>query len=216
MLEKLTIEGFTDDTLHSSAGKCVLQINPETVTHKYKVQVQPVRSVQTYKKVPRYVTRDLETLNFSFYLDGTGVIDMKGTVADKLTELKSVIYDYDGSIHQTRYLKVMWGGIIFPCALTSMDVVYELFNPSGNVLRAKVTLNFLEHITQAEVSSKSKNQSPDMSHEVMVRPGDTLPLMCYQIYGDSAHYPIVARHNNLDSVTLLEPGQMLTFPPVRV
>lgn len=214
MLEKLIIEGFTDDTLQSSVGSCTLQINPETVTHKYKVDVKAVKSVQTYKRVPRYITRDLETLNFTFYLDGTGAIPLEGSVADRLTELRGIIYDYDGSIHQTRYLKVMWGGLTFPCALTSMDVAYELFNPSGSVLRAKVTLSFLEHITQAEVSAKSRNQSPDLSHEIMVRPGDTLPLMCYRVYGDSAHYRTVARANSLDSVTLLEPGWMLTFPPV--
>lgn len=213
--KKLTIEGFTDDTLHDSAGSCTLQINPETVAHKFKVVVKPVKSVQTYKRVPRYVTRDLETLSFTFYLDGTGVVKLDGSVADKLTELRKVVYDYDGSMHQTRYLKVKWGELIFPCALTGMDVAYELFNPSGSVLRAKVTLNFLEHITQADVSAKSKNESPDLSHEIMVRSGDTLPLLCYQIYGDSAHYPLVARTNKLDSVTMLEPGQMLTFPPVR-
>ncbi len=215
MLEKLTIEGFTDDTLNSSAGSCTLQINPENITHKYKVDVKPVKSIQTYKRVPRYVTRDLETLNFTFYLDSTGAIPAEKSVGAKLNELREVVYDYDGSIHQTRYLKVMWGGLTFPCALTSMDVAYELFNPSGIALRAKVTMNFLEHITQAEVSAKSKNQSPDLSHQVMVRPGDTLALMCYRIYGDSSHYPAVAKENNLDNLMMLEPGQMLTFPPVR-
>ena len=215
MLEKLTIEGFTDDTLTASAGSCVLQINPENITHKYKVDVKPVKSIQTYKRVPRYVTRDLETLNFTFYLDATGAIPFEKSVGAKLNELRGVVYDYDGSIHQTRYLKVMWGGLTFPCALTSMDVAYELFNPSGVVLRAKVTMSFLEHITQAEVSAKSKNQSPDLSHQVMVKPGDTLPLMCYRIYGDSSHYPAVAKENGLDNLMMLEPGQMLTFPPVR-
>lgn len=215
MLEKLIIEGFTDDTLQSSAGSCTLQINPETVTQHSSVAFEPVNALQTYKRVSRYATRDLETLEFTFYLDGTGVIPLDGTVADKLTELRSVVYDYDGSIHQTRYLKVMWGGITFPCALTSMNVVYELFNPSGSVLRAKVTLKFQEHITVAEAMAKAKNQSPDISHEIMVRPGDTLPLMCYRVYGDSSHYATVALENGLDNVMVLEPGQMLTFPPVR-
>lgn len=215
MLEKLKIQAYTDDTLNSEAGSCTLQINPETVTQNSSVKFEPVDSTQTYKRIARYGTRDLETLDFTFYLDATGVVKLDGSVADKLKELRSTVYDYDGSIHQTRYLKVLWGGITFPCVLTSMNVVYEMFNPSGTVLRAKVTLKFQEHLTAADALAEAQNQSPDMTHEVMVLPGDTLPLMCHRVYGDSAHYLTVAEVNHLDNIMVLDPGHKLRFPPVR-
>ena len=47
----------------------------------------------------------------------------------------------------------------------------------------------------------------------MVLAGDTLPLLCQQIYGSATHYLQVAAFNGLDDFRVLEPGRELLFPP---
>jgi nucleoid-associated protein YgaU len=53
-----------------------------------------------------------------------------------------------------------------------------------------------------------------MTHRRTVVAGDTLPLMCFQIYQDSTRYLDVARHNKLNDFRNLEPGQQIFFPPL--
>jgi nucleoid-associated protein YgaU len=49
---------------------------------------------------------------------------------------------------------------------------------------------------------------------VEVKAGDTLPMLCYQIYKDSSYYLAVARLNQLQNFRQLQPGQLLRFPPL--
>jgi phage tail protein X len=45
-----------------------------------------------------------------------------------------------------------------------------------------------------------------------VRDGDTLALLCFRIYGDSACYIDVAKLNGLDRIEPLKAGTALKFP----
>ncbi len=56
--------------------------------------------------------------------------------------------------------------------------------------------------------------SPDLTHRRTVKPGDTLPYLCFQVYGDPRHYLYVAEHNALDDVRRLTVGRVLQFPPL--
>ena len=47
-----------------------------------------------------------------------------------------------------------------------------------------------------------------------MKSGDTLPLLCKEIYGSSAHYLRVAADNRLDDFRNLVPGQTLYFAPL--
>jgi nucleoid-associated protein YgaU len=47
-----------------------------------------------------------------------------------------------------------------------------------------------------------------------VKAGDTLPLMCYMIYGDPKYYLAVAAANNLSNFRSLLPGTDIVFPPL--
>ena len=48
----------------------------------------------------------------------------------------------------------------------------------------------------------------------LVRAGDTLPLMCYRIYGSAGYYLEVAAVNGIDNFRKLEPGSRVVFPPL--
>jgi nucleoid-associated protein YgaU len=47
-----------------------------------------------------------------------------------------------------------------------------------------------------------------------VKTGDTLPLMCYRIYGDTRYYLQVAAINGMGNFRKLIPGTEILFPPI--
>ena len=133
---------------------------------------------------------------------------------EQLTALRKVVYDYDGDDHQPRIVRVLWGSLKLFGRLTSIDVDYTLCGPDGLPLRAKVKLAFVRFMSAKEASLRANRSSPDLTHSILVRDGDTLPLLCHRIYGDCGYYPDVARYNGLVDLRRLEPGTVLRFPPL--
>lgn len=150
-------------------------------------------------------------------LDGTGAVEGGTTesVSDKIAKLKSIALSYDGSAHQTPVLQISWGGLVKYARLRSLKSEYTLFKPDGTPLRAKLLLEFAEFKSAKTIAAESKNSSPDLTHIVEVKAGDTLPLLCQRIYGKPGYHVEVARVNNLSSPRILAPGSRLTFPPLQ-
>jgi nucleoid-associated protein YgaU len=48
----------------------------------------------------------------------------------------------------------------------------------------------------------------------MVTAGDTLPQLCYKIYGDPRYYLQVADRNTISNFRTLSPGDRIVFPPI--
>jgi nucleoid-associated protein YgaU len=98
--------------------------------------------------------------------------------------------------------------------LLTIDLVYNLFKPSGQPLRAKATCTFAISISD-EVRLKLEDQhSPDLTHVRTVKDGDTLPMMCHEMYGDPKYYLEVARVNKLKNFRSLSVGEKIFFPPL--
>ena len=99
--------------------------------------------------------------------------------------------------------------------LESMSLDYTLFTHEGAPLRAEISLSFVSSKPGKEEALKTNKKSPDMTHIVTVKAGDTVPHLCYRIYGDSAYYKQVARFNNITNFRDIKPGVTLHFPPLR-
>jgi len=160
-----------------------------------------------------------EKLSFSIVLDGTGVVpDAVGVkVADQVLQLRKTAYDFVGDEHEPAPVKIVWGAGLdeFYGRLTDLTVDYTLFKSDGTPLRAKIKLDFVQAMTEREESSLAKRKSPDMTHVIRVREGDTLPLLCQRVYKDDSKYLAVARLNDLDTFRDLKPNTLLRFPPMR-
>ena len=154
-------------------------------------------------------------VSFELVIDGTGVV-ASAKAEDVKTQVKKLnaVLGYDGSEHEPKHSRLVWGSLIFFGRLTSMTTNYTVFKPSGEPLRAKVSLNFTGFMTDKEESLKANRSSPDLSHQVEVKAGDTLPALCHRIYKDSTYYLEVARINGLRNFRSLTPGQKLLFPPL--
>ncbi len=205
-------------SLDTSIAFTVL-LNPADVKHtrgivydKKKAQGQPAVD-------PKFSAADVETMGFALVLDGTGVVPLPAgearlDVKTQLDQLNKVVYQYDGNQHEPGRVRLLWGTLIFFGRMQTMSTHYTLFKPSGAPLRAKVDLSFVGSMSKRETELVSNLSSPDLTHLVEVRDGDTLPLLCNRIYGDPGYYLEVARFNQLTDFRDLKAGRKLHFPPL--
>ena len=154
-------------------------------------------------------------------LDGTGVVRPGGSggepqdVESQFRQLNSIIYKYQGDKHEPNHVRILWGNLIFYGRLKTMSAENTLFNPEGKPIRAKIALSFKAFISSKEAALRANKSSPDLTHIVYFTAGDTLPQLCYNIYGDPAYYAKVASINKITNFRDIKLGTRLYFPPLR-
>jgi len=217
-LGKLNIAAFSDEKFTAQTGEADVLINPSEYKHGHVVNYTTENQASgSAGETIKFVNVASETLSFKLVFDATGVLSATNPcsdVNDRINKLKAVIYNYNGKIHSPNYLQISWGPMLFKCRLTSMDVEYTLFKPDGSPLRAKMDLGFKGFIDPVTRGLAQQKQSADLTHLRQVVAGDTLPLLCYRVYGSSAYYIEVAKYNQLISFRDIKPGDILVFPPL--
>ncbi|MBK6622474.1 MAG: LysM peptidoglycan-binding domain-containing protein [Saprospirales bacterium] len=215
-MEKLRIIPYRDLAAAPAGDPFTVSINPEKLTFARSVKFNEGDTPTTKRTVTQFQGFDTDTMSFELVIDGTGVASSTEKVADELKKLQDCLYEYDGQIHKPHYLKITWGqDSKFVCHLKSMNIQYTLFKSTGDPLRAKVTLTFLEYTDVKEAEAIYNSNSPDMTHVRTISEGDHLPQMCQEIYGDMKYYIPVARVNGLTNFRNLTVGTQLVFPPLK-
>ena len=219
--EKLKIYAYTDpgcgdDQLASlDENPITAMINPENYTLESKVEFNNGQASGTSGGTPRFEKKPPAELSLEFLYDNTGIIDGKPRedISGDLEKLQDFLMGYDGDIHQTRFFKFVWGTSLMKGVCSSLSINYKLFNPNGKPIRALCKLTIRELIEEEIRVLEEDNRSPDLTHFRIVKKGDTLPLMCYKIYGDSKYYLQVASINKLTNFRNLTVGEEVFFPP---
>ncbi len=218
-LKKLVIEAYDNPKFEGDAtGKFTTMINPEKYAVVYKPEYKEEQGEGTSGTQPKFSKIPPQQLNLDILFDSTGVIDgqeYKNGIIDKIEEFKGIVFEYKGEKHKPNYLKVSWGALLFKGVLVDMSIEFKLFASDGTPIRANAKLALKGTIDDDLRVAKENNQSPDLTHYRKVKAGDTLPLMCYRIYGDSKYYLEVAKINNIAVFRKLAPGQELFFPPLQ-
>lgn len=217
-LEKMQIIGYSDPSLSddSKIGSYTAMMNPESYTLDYKIEYNEEQGQGTSSTQQRYKLTKPEEMSFEFLFDNTGIIDEKprSDIQEELTTFRDLLVKYEGEIHEPKHFKLVWGTLLFKGRLTSLNIAMKLFKPDGTPIRAVAKATFKGSVEENLRVAKEDAQSPDLTHLRVVKAGDTLPMMCYRIYGDSRYYLHVAKVNGLSQFRKLEPGLQLLFPPV--
>ena len=222
-LKKMKIFAYENDKFSGTGKEYSVYINPEKYSHKYKICYTDPQAQGSNGTSPNFNKMAQETVGFELVFDGTGVVptSLPGVVpftddgiAQQLVAFKDLVFNYCGNIHEPRYLKLVWGTLLFKCRLRSLDITYTLFKPDGTPLRARANMTCIGFTDEQTLAKQAQKCSPDVSHLVIVRAGDTLPLMCQRIYGTSLPYREVARVNGLTDFRRLAAGRELLFPPL--
>ncbi len=193
-----------------------LMLNPSSYSHSYSIGYNKKEALGQLASDTKFSGIKPEKIGFDIVIDGTGVVELSGDdVKTQVKSLTDIVYKYDGNNHEPNHVRLLWGSLIFFGRLESMSVDYTLFKPSGEPLRAKIKLSFSGFMSKEEEALRANRSSPDLSHQIEVKAGDTLPALCYRVYKDSSYYLEVAKANNITNFRDIEPGSKLHFPPLR-
>lgn len=213
----------TSGKISTTSDQFKTAINPSDMKQNFSISYSDQGSgeltpIGTSAASPKFRSVDKQTLTFFLTLDGSGVVEaIEGVnVSDQIGALKEVVYEYKGDQHEPSVVEISWGSGMVPFTgrLTSLNIDYTLFQPDGEPLRAKASLSFTSFVTLQQEGLQARRTSPDLTHRVTVEAGDTLPLLCKRIYDDPLQYLFVARENQLTSFRQLQPGTVLSFPPL--
>lgn len=225
-LQKLKIVAYDDAQRKTRAGEFEVMYNPSSLAMSHQNVFEDLQGINTFGRQARYSHARSESLSVDLTLDGSGVSEFAltrllgrgaGTVSKQIDALLALTFYMDGEIHQPKFLRLEWGdGVLkaFDCRLDNLDIKYTSFARDGAPLRAELSAVFIADVDPEKQASSLGRSSPDLSHTRVVRSGDTLPLLCQEIYGSPAYYLRVARFNGLDNFRELTPGTELVFPPL--
>ncbi|HUT46936.1 MAG TPA: hypothetical protein VMX36_11670 [Sedimentisphaerales bacterium] len=226
-LEKLRIGVYTDRKRKGKPKDTFeVMFNPESFSMKHKNVFQTRQGINTSGSQARYSHSCSDQISLKLVFDGTGVSNYgldsltggrSDSVSEQINKFLNLCFYMDGEIHEPKFLKIQWGDgplQIFDCRLDSADIKYTSFEKGGAPLRAELTAMFVEDKDASKRTRMEGKSSPDLTHTRIVKNGDTLPLLCKEIYGSSTHYLRVAQVNNLDNFRNLMPGREIVFPPI--
>ena len=214
-LEKLLIKAYDKaDYSGDPISQFESFVNPNEITLAYELEWDAAQGSGTTGSRMNFKKMKPGDLSLTFFVDGTGANGNAIDVQQEVEEFQTVT-GYNGSVHRPNYLKVTWGTLqVKRCVLKSASIAYKLFKPDGVPLRAVITATFSDNSDDQTRVALAQDESPDLTHVRLVKAGDNLPAMCFQIYGDPRYYLEVARANRIDNFRKLTPGAKVFFPPM--
>lgn len=226
MITKLTITPCNLDADGTVTGpktgeEFTVRLNPSNYARNFEICYSSTRAPGTPAIAPKFSNSAEKKIDFDILMDGTGVVpptslsSLAIDVGSQLEDLSKVVYDLDGDQHEPNTVMLLWGSFKFVGKLSTMKVEYTMFKPTGVPLRAKINLSFIQYVGPVEMAAEAKLTSPDLTHSVDIQAGDSLPLLCYRIYKNSAYYLQVAKFNGITNFRNIKPGTRLSFPPLR-
>ena len=224
-LEKMLVLAFDSAEEAESGGETEAKarfealINPESYTLEYKVKTSDSQGQGTSGAQTKFEYTLPEELTFDFLFDDTGLIDGKPKpdgVHAEVEDFRQLLTAYQGEAHEPYHLKLVWGRLVFKGRAIEVGITHKLFRPDGQPIRSVVRVKFKSSIEEQKRAASEGRSSPDLTHRRTVKPGDTLPLLCHEVYGDPRHYLFVAAANRLDAFRSLDVGREIRFPPLPV
>lgn len=222
-IQYLKIEAYSDPKFESKIGDpFIAQFNPDSIKHDMNIKYGSSQASGSSGKEPAYKFSSPEQLSFNLEFSKgvdlsklmSGDKEFNQTVIKRVETLKSTIYTFNGSNHEPNFTILSWGDFMFKGRCTSLNVKYGNYDITGEPMRASISLAFVKSIDPETRAKEEERTSPDLTHYIEIKEGDTLPALCHKIYGNPAYYFEVAKINNLKNFRKIEPGIKLLFPPI--
>ena len=225
----LTISAFLDEERRrpvETPSRLEVQFNPETIKLRLENTFQTGQASPISATQARFSQGRSRVLNITLVFDSIALgsyglnqplLTKTLTVTQSVDLFRRLCQQIHSESHEPSYLRLIWHkgvfGPNFDCRFKSADINYTTFDTDGSPLHAELAVQFFEDLAPKKKSALDNLRSPDLTHRRVVKAGDTLPLLCRDIYGTAEHYLRVAEANGLDDFRVLTPGQELLFPP---
>lgn len=222
-LNRLKIVSYEDGDFLKPSGKTfTVAMNPSSYTSHQGINYYMDESLNG-GNCPIFRKAQNGLVDFDFILDATGVlydwmdastIKYLQPLSSQIEALKDTVYKYNGNTHEPYFIKITWGTLSYSGRLYTLTVKNTLFNSEGEPIRASVKITVIFYEAPKTQKKKAGKSSPDLTHLITVKAGDTLPLLCLKVYNSAMYCADVARINNLTGFRNIEPGTQLYFPPL--
>jgi len=171
--------------------------------------------------VIQYVRGNGDKMTFELFFDVTDNMEDGRLVTAQsardlfVRPLEQLLLQND-KLHAPPPVQVLWGSsVIMQSAVAlSLSAKYTLFDTEGLPVRATANLTLREHRSASAQLADMALTSPDKSNLVIIRQGDTLPLVAFREYGDATLWRPIAEANNLSNPLALTPGASIIVPKV--
>lgn len=216
-LEKMKILAFKDSAYKQPAlpPTFPVLVNPESYEMQHTIEYNTDTAQGNNGTEARYTRHDPEEFSCELWFDNTGILDgiARPDIYPELETFKKFLLDIESETHEPRHFMIIWGKMIFKGRVTGLQIQYKLFKPDGTPIRATVKATFKGSFDDVLRLALANLLSPDLTHKRVIKAGDTLPNLCYEIYGSPRYTTQVARVNELATFRELAVGTELYFPP---
>jgi len=213
---KMKIMSFKDPEYKQLYGIAPITVNPESYSLDYQVVLNENQAWGTSGSPGKLDHNKPVILSVDLLFDGSGIIDglPRPTVMPEIELLQRCLLGFIGDKHDIPFVVIVWGSLIFKGRCKSLNLTHKLFSPEGLPTRVAAKAIFSGHTTDILRVITEAVSSPDLTHYRVVKDGDNLPQMCYDIYGDTKYYIQVAKANKLPDFRKMKTGTELFFPPI--
>lgn len=156
------------------------------------------------------------TLTVDLFFDTFEVgADVRRNHTDRIAQLLTV--ENNGELGRPPLCWLMWGkqGVFFEGVLESLNQRFTLFLENGTPVRATLSCTFREWRSNEEDKRRQAAKSANDPKAHTVKRGETLSSIASEHYGDPTAWRTIASANGIDDPRALNPGTVLTIPPLQ-
>jgi hypothetical protein len=150
-----------------------------------------------------------ETLSMDLFFD-TYELDIDVRI---FTERVAKLLDLDPGTDAPPVCLFVWGTLVFECQLENLTKRFTMFNSFGIPVRATLSVTFRGHNKLEYLLAKNPFRSLGHLKTYLVKQGETLSQIAWNVFQDSAQWRKIADFNKITNPRKLEPGQVLLIPP---
>ncbi|MGA1794875.1 MAG: LysM peptidoglycan-binding domain-containing protein [bacterium] len=158
----------------------------------------------------QFIRGGAEYLSMQLFFD---TFEEETDVRDEFVRPLLSLIESDPELHAPPVVLFSWGvGIQFTAVLEEATVKYSMFMENGTPVRASVDVRFKQfYFGRAEEIKRS----PDYSKWYVVKEGETLSAIAWQMYNNPQEWRPIADANGIENPRFLASGTRLYIPPLR-
>jgi nucleoid-associated protein YgaU len=216
---------FAKLTITTEDGSTQIQAlyNPEKYSVNKAVQYAEIGIPGLDEPVLQFIRGQNEKVTLDLFFDTTeqGMVDNVADVRALTVDVYNLL-KVDPETHAPPRFSIEWGSgmSLFGqgntsslCVMESMNEEFTLFAPTGEPLRAKLTVTIRMAATVELQFQENPLHSPDRTTVMMVVRGQRISDIAYQQYGDPTQWRAIADANtSITNPRFLDPGTSLIVP----
>ena len=158
----------------------------------------------------QFIRGGAESLSMQLFFD---TFEDETDVREEYIKPLLSLIESDPELHAPPIVLFSWGvGIQFTAVLEGANVRYLLFLENGMPVRATVDVRFKRF---SYGKAEEVKRSPDYSKWHIVKDGETLSAIAWEMYNDPGAWRPIADINRIEDPRSLKPGTRLYIPPLR-